>query len=123
MEASGSMIGSDIIKSVCQWTGHDTYIFLLDKLKALLVLSYVFICSLSFIAIKPMIEMLPQGMITWFLIGGGCYILGIIFYLWKKLPYHHLASLCFSWTYFSFFWNVVLSYLKNLSFLNNWKKS
>ena len=64
-------------------------IFLLDKLKALLVLSYVFMGSLSVIAIKPMIEMLPQGMIAWLFIGGGCYILGIIFYLWKKLPYHH----------------------------------
>ena len=64
-------------------------IFLLDKLKALLVFSYVIMGSLSVIAIKPMIEMLPQGMIVWLFIGGGCYILGIIFYLWKKLPYHH----------------------------------
>ena len=62
---------------------------LLDKLKALLVLSYVIMGSLVIIAIKPMIQMLPRGMIIWLFIGGACYILGIIFYLWKRLPYHH----------------------------------
>jgi len=64
-------------------------IFLLDKLKSLLILSYVLMGLLSVVAIKPMIQMLPQGMIIWLLIGGGCYILGLMFYLWKKLPYHH----------------------------------
>lgn len=63
--------------------------FLLDKLKALLVLSYVVMGLLAIIAIKPMIQMVPRGMIIWLFIGGACYILGIIFYLWKKLPYHH----------------------------------
>jgi hemolysin III len=62
---------------------------LLDKLKALLVISYVVMGLLVVIAIKPMIQMVPQGMIIWLFIGGACYILGIIFYLWKRLPYHH----------------------------------
>jgi len=62
---------------------------LLDKLKALLVLSYVVMGLLVVIAIKPMMQMVPQGMIIWLFIGGACYILGIIFYLWKRLPYHH----------------------------------
>jgi len=63
--------------------------FLLDKLKALLVLSYVVMGLLAIIAIKPMIQMVPRGMIAWLFIGGACYLLGIIFYLWKRLPYHH----------------------------------
>jgi len=62
---------------------------LLDKLKALLVISYVVMGLLVVIAIKPMIQMVPRGMIIWLFIGGACYILGIIFYLWKRLPYHH----------------------------------
>lgn len=62
---------------------------LLDKLKALLVLSYVVMGLLVVIAIKPMIQMVPRGMIIWLFIGGACYLLGIIFYLWKRLPYHH----------------------------------
>ena len=74
----GMAIGGIIITSL-----------LLDKLKALLVLSYVVMGLLIVIAIKPMIQMLPRGMIIWLFIGGSCYILGIIFYLWKRLPYHH----------------------------------
>ncbi|MBA7549776.1 hypothetical protein ES705_42271 [subsurface metagenome] len=66
-----------------------TTALLLDKLKALLVLSYVVMGLLVVIAIKPMIQMVPKGMIIWLFIGGACYILGIIFYLWKRLPYHH----------------------------------
>jgi len=62
---------------------------LLDKLKALLVLSYVFMGLLVVIAIKPVIQIVPRGMIIWLFIGGACYILGIVFYLWKRLPYHH----------------------------------
>ncbi|HCL90731.1 MAG TPA: hemolysin III [Candidatus Atribacteria bacterium] len=62
---------------------------LLDKLKSLLVLSYVAMGLLVVIAIKPMIQMVPRGMIIWLFIGGACYLLGIIFYLWKRLPYHH----------------------------------
>jgi len=62
---------------------------LLDKFKVLLVSSYVIMGLMVIIAIKPMLQMLPRGMIIWIFIGGGCYISGIIFYLWKKLPYHH----------------------------------
>ena len=64
-------------------------ILLLDKLKALLVISYVAMGLLIVIAFKPMIQMVPGGMIIWLFIGGACYLLGIVFYLWKKLPYHH----------------------------------
>jgi len=62
---------------------------LLDKLKSLLVLSYVAMGLLVVIAIKPIMQMVPRGMIIWLFIGGACYLLGIIFYLWKRLPYHH----------------------------------
>jgi len=64
-------------------------ILLLDKLKALLVLSYVAMGLLIVIAFKPMMQMVPKGMIIWLFTGGACYILGIVFYLWKRLPYHH----------------------------------
>jgi len=64
-------------------------ILLLDKLKALLVISYVAMGLLIVIAFKPMMQMVPKGMIIWLFTGGACYILGIVFYLWKRLPYHH----------------------------------
>jgi len=64
-------------------------IFLLDKLKVFLVSSYIVMGFLIVIALKPMITMLPAGMINWLFIGGSFYMMGVIFYLWKKLPYHH----------------------------------
>ena len=62
---------------------------LLDKLKVFLVVSYVLMGTMIVVALKPMIQMVPKGMIIWLFIGGACYLSGLIFYLWKKLPYHH----------------------------------
>ncbi|MCU0600805.1 MAG: hemolysin III family protein [Desulfobacterales bacterium] len=50
---------------------------------------YVAMGWLAIIAIKPMIEMLPDGMMKWIVIGGLFYTLGIIFYVWEKVPYNH----------------------------------
>lgn len=60
-----------------------------EKLKPIMVLSYVVMGLLIVVAFKPMLLMLPQKMILCLFIGGVFYLLGIIFYLWKRLPYHH----------------------------------
>ena len=44
---------------------------------------------LAVIAVKPMLLLLPAGLLAWIVIGGLFYTLGIVFYVWKKLPYHH----------------------------------
>lgn len=41
------------------------------------------------IAIKPMLEAVPAGGLWLLLAGGLCYTGGAVFYLWKRLPYHH----------------------------------
>jgi hemolysin III len=60
-----------------------------EKLKPVMVLSYVVMGLLIVVAFKPMLLTLPQKMIFCLFIGGVFYLLGIIFYLWKRLPYHH----------------------------------
>ena len=50
---------------------------------------YIAMGWLVIIAIKPMLEMLPDGMLKWIVIGGLLYTFGIIFYAWEKIPYHH----------------------------------
>ncbi|OIP69189.1 hemolysin III [Candidatus Atribacteria bacterium CG2_30_33_13] len=60
-----------------------------EKLKPVMVLSYVVMGLLIVVAFKPMLLILPQKMIFCLFIGGAFYLLGIIFYLWKRLPYHH----------------------------------
>lgn len=64
-------------------------VFFINRFKIVSLLLYVAMGWLVVIAIKPMIAMVPQGMIMWLVIGGLCYTLGIIFYAIKKVPYFH----------------------------------
>lgn len=59
------------------------------KIEFILSILYVIMGWIIVIAIKPMLEMLPSGLIAWLLIGGSCYTLGLFFLGWKKLPFHH----------------------------------
>lgn len=44
---------------------------------------------LVLIALKPLVAALPAGGLRLLIAGGLCYTLGVPFYLWKRLPYHH----------------------------------
>jgi len=50
---------------------------------------YIMMGWLILIAIKPMLEMLPPGMVLWLFIGGASYMLGLLFYILRKIPFHH----------------------------------
>jgi hemolysin III len=41
-------------------------------------------------AFKPLKAAAPPGLIFWTMLGGGLYTGGIVFYLWKKLPFSHV---------------------------------
>jgi hemolysin III len=45
---------------------------------------------LAIIAIKPLLASLPTGGLIWLGIGGLSYSLGVIFYLWDRLPFAHV---------------------------------
>jgi hemolysin III len=64
-------------------------IFAMHKLKWVGTLIYALMGGLIIIAVKPLMHKAPHALLTWMLIGGACYLLGIIFYAWKKLPWHH----------------------------------
>ena len=59
------------------------------KLEKLSVVFYVLMGWLAVVAIKPMLANLPIGLLIWIAVGGLCYMLGIIFYSWTKLPFSH----------------------------------
>jgi len=44
---------------------------------------------LVMIALRPMVATVPSGALWLLLAGGLSYTLGTVFYLWKRLPYHH----------------------------------
>jgi len=64
-------------------------IFFLDKLRVVSVFFYVAMGWMAVIAIDPILEVFPAGGLFWLGIGGLCYTLGIIFYLWKRLHFGH----------------------------------
>lgn len=69
--------------------GINLKIFALGKFKVLSLLIYVGMGWMALIAIKPLMRQMPASFLMWLLIGGLCYTLGIIFFVMKKLPYHH----------------------------------
>ena len=52
-------------------------------------LIYIGMGWLVVIAAKPLLAAIPSGGIAWLVAGGLFYTFGVIFYIWKKLPFNH----------------------------------
>jgi hemolysin III len=59
------------------------------RFKIISTLIYLGMGWLVIVAIKPILLALPQAGLGWLIAGGACYSFGTIFYLAKRLPYHH----------------------------------
>lgn len=57
--------------------------------RVLASLIYIGMGWLVIIAIKPLINSIPPGGIVWLVAGGLFYTFGVIFYIWKTLPFNH----------------------------------
>ncbi len=47
------------------------------------------------IAFQPLMEAVPFDGILWLIAGGLAYTFGVVFYIYKRLPYHHAIWHCF----------------------------
>ncbi len=65
-------------------------VMLFGRFEKLSVLLYILMGWIVIIALKPLITMLPAVSLMWIGIGGLFYTIGVIFYAWQKLPYHHV---------------------------------
>lgn len=61
----------------------------MDRLRWLTLTTYVGMGWLVVIAVKPLVAALPMGGLLWLGAGGLFYTGGIVFYLWKSLPFNH----------------------------------
>ena len=61
----------------------------LTRFRKLMVGIYVGMGWMFLIAIVPMIRNLPAASLVFLLIGGACYSIGVIFYVWRNLKYGH----------------------------------
>jgi hemolysin III len=64
-------------------------IFYTGKYNILSVIIYLAMGLMAVFIIKPIIANMPQPVFYLLLAGGVAYVLGIVFYLWHKLQYHH----------------------------------
>lgn len=62
----------------------------LIRQKALItVLPYLAMGWIVVIGVKPLLSAVAPGGLTLLLAGGVAYMLGCIFYVWRRIPYHH----------------------------------
>lgn len=64
-------------------------IFLTGKLEILSTLSYLAMGWMVVFIGQPILSGLSTEGLTWLIVGGGAYSLGVIFYVWQKIPYNH----------------------------------
>ena len=67
----------------------------LKRFRKLSVLLYIGMGWIGMIAFKPLIAHLQTGGMLLLVAGGLAYTLGVPFYLWRRLPYHHSVWHCF----------------------------
>ncbi len=60
-----------------------------DRYRLSSTLGYLMMGWMIVVAAKPLITQVPHGGLWLLLAGGLCYTVGTIFYLWRRLRYHH----------------------------------
>jgi hemolysin III len=63
----------------------------LEKFKTFSVILYLVMGWLVLAVYDPLMDTAPKGLFKWLLAGGLCYTLGVIFYIFKRVPYFHFV--------------------------------
>ncbi len=58
----------------------------IEKWPAFSVGLYIVMGWLAIVAVKPMLDHMPGGALAWLIAGGLAYTVGVIFYVWERLP-------------------------------------
>lgn len=64
-------------------------IFFTGRWNILSTLAYIAMGGLMIVGGRTFFEAIPQRVLIMILIGGGLYLIGVIFYLWRKYTYNH----------------------------------
>jgi hemolysin III len=63
--------------------------FYVKRFVLISTLCYILMGWLIVLAIKPLFQNLPFTGLVWLVVGGLFYTFGSIFYVWRRVPYHH----------------------------------
>ena len=84
---------TSVIFLSAMWTivvlGSFMKLFFTGRYNILSVMAYVAMGFMAVFIIKPIIANMPLPVFYLLLAGGAAYLLGVVFYLWHKLQYHH----------------------------------
>ncbi len=64
-------------------------VFGAHRLPAISTLVYVGMGWLAVVAIKPMLAHVSHDALRWLFIGGACYTVGVMFFVWERVRYSH----------------------------------
>jgi hemolysin III len=64
-------------------------LFFGERYRLVSTLAYLFVGWLIVVALEPMIARVPHGGLWLLFAGGLCYTVGVVFYYWRRLHYHH----------------------------------
>ena len=64
-------------------------LFLFGRFHGLSVIFYLVMGWMAIFTLPPMLDQMQDQTLYWIVIGGVSYTVGVIFYIWKRLPYHH----------------------------------
>jgi len=64
-------------------------VFFTGRFKAVSLISYLFMGWFCVVAVKPLFRELNTAGFVFLAVGGLCYTVGAIFYVWKALPWSH----------------------------------
>ena len=65
-------------------------IFYTGKFEWLSLITYILMGCMIVVAIEPLMQNVPLNALLWLLAGAIAYIVGVVFYVWQSLPYHHM---------------------------------
>lgn len=85
--------------------------WLTGRFSVLSTLIYIGMGWLVLIVLRPLLEVVPPGGFRLLLAGGFCYTGGVVFYLWKRLPYHHAVWHLFVLAGSACHWAAVFGYV------------
>lgn len=66
-----------------------TLVHHMDRFEHISLTSYIILGALGLLAAPEFVNALPNNGFNWLVGGGVVYLVGVIFYLWNRLPYNH----------------------------------
>ncbi len=63
--------------------------FFIGQFQTFSTVLYLVMGWLVVIAIGPVVEAVPDGGLVWFVAGGLSYTVGVVFFVWERMPYNH----------------------------------